>query len=99
MADKANPCTEGTLVVGTWDEGDVSARAFLACFLCSAAAVLFASHILESLCMEERHMARSMTVCSQESGVMAKAFRDVFRVSLKRFFWPPWDRFPCCSSP
>ena len=26
MADKANPCTEGTLAVGTWDEGDVILR-------------------------------------------------------------------------
>ncbi|KAI0215628.1 hypothetical protein LSAT2_032310 [Lamellibrachia satsuma] len=26
MADKANPCTEGMLAVGTWDEGDVILR-------------------------------------------------------------------------
>ena len=26
MADKANPCTEGTLAVGTGDEGDVILR-------------------------------------------------------------------------
>ena len=81
MADKANPFTEGTLAVGTWDEGTSScgllARAFLACLLCSAAAVLFASHISEPLCTEERHMARPMAVCSQESGVMENAFRDV----------------------
>ena len=26
MADNANPCTEGTLAVGIWDEGDVILR-------------------------------------------------------------------------
>ena len=30
---------------------------------------------------------------------MPNALRDAFRVALKRFFWPPWERFPCCSSP
>ena len=50
-------------------------------------------------CVQSEESLMRMAVCSQESGMMANAFRDVFRVSLKRFFWPPWDRFSCCSSP
>ena len=92
MADKANPCTEGTLAVGTGDEGDVILRIAGSGFhglpplLCCSGPVGLA-------------YLGALAVCSQESGVMANAFRDVFKVSLKRFFWPPWDRFPCCSSP
>lgn len=25
--------------------------------------------------------------------------KEAFRLSLKRFFWPPWERAPACSSP
>ena len=88
MADKANPCTEGTLAVGTGDEGDVILRIAGSGFpglpplLCCSGPVCLA--YLGAFV--HRGMPRSMAVCSQESGVMADAFRIVFRVSLKRFF-------------
>ena len=28
-----------------------------------------------------------------------EVFKGALRVSLYRFFWPPWERFPTCSSP
>ena len=78
MADKANPCTEGTLAVGTGNEGDVILRIAGSRFpglpplLCCSGPVGLA------------YLGAFVAVCSQESGVMANAFRDVFRVSLKR---------------
>ena len=53
VADKANPCSEGTLAVRTGMAGTSGRRslalAFLACHRCSAAAVQLASHIVEPL--------------------------------------------------
>ena len=34
----------------------------------------------------------SCAICSHDSVSM-------LRLSLYRFFWPPWERFPTCSSP
>ena len=35
---------------------------------------------------------------AQVSGLMPNTLTDVFKVSLKRFFWPQWDRFSYSSS-
>ena len=52
-----------------------------------------------TLLMKLRHFARSRTVCSHDSVGMLKSLREALRVSLYRFFWPPLERFPTCSSP
>ena len=45
---------------------------------------------------EARYFVQS---CSLDSVDMLKSLREALRVSLYRFFWPPWERFPTCSSP
>ena len=68
-------------------------RLFLAvvmrCASCTAAPFLIAP----------RHAGRSWARVSHELWSMPKSFREAFRVSLKRFFWPPWERAPSSSSP
>ena len=49
--------------------------------------------------MRPRHFVRSCAICSHDSLGMLKSLREVLSVSLYRFFWPPWERFPICSSP
>ena len=33
-------------------------------------------------------------ICSYDSVGMLKSLREILRVSLYRFFWPPWEPFP-----
>ena len=49
--------------------------------------------------MRPRHSVRSCAICSHDSVGMLKSLREALRVSLYRFFWPSWERFPTCSSP
>ena len=79
--------------------GGLLAFSFLACLRCSAAAILLDSHVFEPLRTADCHLPLSRAVCSQVAWFMSNAFREAFRVSLKRFFGPPRARFPCWSSP
>ena len=42
---------------------------------------------------------RSCAICSHDPVGMLKSLREALRVSLYRFFWPPWEHFPTWSSP
>ena len=66
---------------------------------CSAALVLFASYLPAPLLMRPCHFARSCAIWSHDSVGMLKSLWEALRVSLFRFFWPPWERFPTYSSP
>ena len=77
-----------TKMTGTSGRGSL-VLAFLAFLRCSAGTVLWSSHVVESLRMEGRHLARSSALCSRVSRLMPNAFTGIFRESLNRFFWPP----------
>ena len=79
--------------------GDVLALAFRCARFCSASLILFASYSPSLLFMRPRHFVRSCALCSHDSVGMLKSLREALRVSLFRFFWPPWERFPTWSSP
>ena len=79
--------------------GDALALAFCFARFCSASLILFASYSSAPLFMRPRHFVRSCAICSHDSVGMLKSLREALRVSLYRFFWPPWERFPTWSSP
>ena len=79
--------------------GDVLALAFRCARFCSASLILFASYSPAPLFMRPRHFVRSCAICSHDSLGMLKSLRKALRVSLYRFFWLPWERFPTWSSP
>ncbi len=53
----------------------------------------------QPLLMSSRQVVRFTASCSHAEVSMLKDFREIFSVSLKRFHWPPTDRFPLESSP
>ena len=79
--------------------GDALALAFRCARFCSASLILFASYSPAPLFMRPRHFVRSCAICSHDSVGMLKSLREALRVSLYRFFWSPWERFPTLSSP
>ena len=79
--------------------GDALALALRCACFCSASLILFASYSLAPLLMRHRHFARSCAVCSHDYVGLLKSSREVLRVSLYRFFRPPWERLPISSSP
>ena len=79
--------------------GNALALAFRCARFCSASLILFASYSPAPLFMRPRHFVRSCAICSHDSVGMLKSLREALRVSLYRFFWPPWERFPTWSSP
>ena len=79
--------------------GDALALAFRCVRFCLALPILFASYSPAPLFMRPRHFVRSCAICSHDSVGMLKSLREALRVSLYRFFWPPWERFPTWSSP
>ena len=79
--------------------GDALALVFRRARFCSALLILFTSYSPVPLLMRPRHFARSCTICSHDSVGILKSEREALRVSLYRFFWLPWERFPTCSSP
>ena len=79
--------------------GDALALAFRCARFCSASLILFASYSPAPLFMRPRHFVRSCAICSHDSVGMLKSLREALRVSLYRFFWPPWERFSTWSSP
>ena len=79
--------------------GDALGLAFRCARFCSASLIRFASYSPAPLLMRPRHFVRFRAICSHDSVGMFKSLRDALRVSLYRFLWPPWERFPTCSSP
>ena len=79
--------------------GDALALAFPCAHFCSASQIPFASYSPAPFLIRPRHFVRSCAICSHDSVGMLKSLREALRVSLYRFFWPPWVRFPSCSSP
>ena len=79
--------------------GDALALAFRCARFCLASLILFASYSSAPLFMRPRHFVRSCAICSHDSVGMLESLREALRVSLYRFFWPPWERFPTWSSP
>ena len=79
--------------------GDALALAFRCAHFCSASLILFTSYSAAPLLMRPCHFVRSCAICSHDSVGMLKSLREALRVSLYRFFWPPWERFPSCSAP
>ena len=79
--------------------GDALALAFCCAHFCLASLILFASYLLAPLLMRLQHFVWSCAICSDDSVGMLKSLREALMVSLYRFFWPPWERFPICSSP
>ena len=79
--------------------GDALALAFRYARFCSASLILFVSYSPAPFLMRPRHFIRSCAICSHDSVGMLKSLREALRVSLYRFFWPPWEHFPTCSSP
>ena len=68
--------------------------------VCSVLQTRLASYSSVPFLIRPFHFARSCSVCSQDSGVMLKSLRGVFRISLYiAFLWPPWERFPTLNSP
>ena len=104
MACEANLGSEGSGAVWTGDGGccwRLGGSAFLSCLRCSwsATAILLASWDFTPLRTDARHFGLSIAACSHKLWLpMAKAFSDILRVSLKRFFWSPRERLPCWSS-
>ena len=74
--------------------GDALALASRCERFCSASLILFASYSPAPLFIRPRHFVRSCAICSHDSVGMLKSLRETLRVSLYRFFWPPWERFP-----
>ena len=79
--------------------GGALALAFRCARFCSASLILFASYSPAPLLMRPRHFVRSCAICSHDYVCILKSLREALRMSLYRFFWPPWERFPTCSSP
>ena len=79
--------------------GDALALAFRCACFCSASLILLASYSPAPLLMRPRHFVQSRAFCSHDSVGMLKSLRGALRVSLYRFFSPPWERFPTYSSP
>ena len=100
MADETNLSFERLLQIDkkrSEEESSVSdalSLAFRCARFCSASLIRFAS-----LLMRPRHFARSCAICSNDSVGMLKSLREALTVSLHRFFRPPRECFPACSSP
>ena len=88
-------CGQGMVAAaGGW-----KALSFLSFLRLSAADFALSSCQLAPWWIAARHVTLSEAVCSHEAGSIPKDFSETFRVSLKRFLWPPSERLPFCSSP
>ena len=78
--------------------GDALALAFRCARFCSASLILFASYLPAPLLWGLATLYDPVQSVPMTVG-MLKSLREALRVSLYRFLWPPWERFPTCSSP
>ena len=101
MADKTNFSPKVPVADSTRESsvGDALTLAFCCARFCSASLILFASYSSAPFLMRPRHFVRSCAICSYDSVVMLKSSKEALRMSLYRFFWLTWERFPICSSP
>ena len=75
-----------------------SSLAFRWAHISSASLNRFVSYSPASLLMRPRYFPQSSAICSHDSVGMLKSLKEALRVSLYRFFWPPWECFPICSA-
>ena len=98
--DKSNLCSEGSLAVRTGNDENVwwrvagSGLPGLPPLLCRDCPVGLARH---GDCVTRkralfRPVLTSFFPCVRDD---AERFREYFRMSFKRFLWPPWERFAC----
>ena len=90
--------------LGQWEQGMVMTVAnvavpFLSFLRSSVAAFLLASQTFVSCLTTSRHLSLSCARYFKQLRVTPKDFMETFSVSLKRFFWPPWECLPRDSSP
>ena len=78
---------------------DALALAFYCAHFCPALLIFFCFVFTTPVLMRPLHFVRSCAICSHDTVGMLKSLREALRVSLYCFFWPPWERFPICSSP
>ena len=79
--------------------GDALALAFCCARFCLASLIHFASYSPAPPFLRPRHFVWSCAICSHDSVGMLKSLKKALRVSLYRFFLPPWECFPTWSSP
>ena len=65
---------------------------FLSFLYSSIAASLLASQTFSPRLTTLRHLSLSRARYSKQLGVTLKDFMETFSVSVKCFFWPPWER-------
>ena len=105
VADEANPSTESSGTVTGQDSGARSCteglmqRAFRSACLILAVSMRCCSYASAPLWIALGHADRYCASVSHELWSTPKSFMEALSVSLKRFFWPPWQRTPVCSSP
>ena len=83
--------------LGQWKQGMVAEEADVALpflsFLCSSVATfLLVSQTFTPCLTTSRHLSLSCATYSRELGAIMKYYMETFWVSLKRFFWPLWER-------
>ena len=74
-------------------------RAFRAARLVLAVSMRCCSYAAAPLWIALRHADWSCASVSHELWSNPKSSMEALSVSLKRFFWSPWQRTPVCSSP
>ena len=74
--------------------GDALALVFRCARFCSASLIFFFLLRIHQLPFLGGHFVRSCAICSHDSVGRLKSLREALRVSLYRFFRPPWERFP-----
>ena len=104
IVNEINLCVEESWAVRTRNQGMVvtltdMAVLFLSFLSSSVVAFLLISQTFASRLITSRYLSLSCTRYSRQLGAIPKDFVETFSVSLKRFFWPPWERLPWNSSP
>lgn len=64
-----------------------------------AASVRWTSKATAPFATAPRQVGRFWSSVTQDVWSKPESFKEAFRLSLKRFFWPPWERAPAYSSP
>ena len=96
----ANPCSEGSLEgslagrTGTFGRQSL-ALALLAFLRCSAVAVPVGLARRKAFVNRGAPFRCVLSVLLPGVRIDAERSQGYFRVSLKRFFWPPWQHFRC----
>ena len=79
--------------------GDALALAFRCARFCSASVILFCFVSDSTPSYEASPLCSILCNLFPRLCWYVEVFEGGFRVSLYRFFWTPWERFPTCNSP